>query len=213
MCVSGKSRRHLAALVVTAGACTLLSWTTVSAEPVRITVNFRVSGDHDPAGTTAGDPVHGWAEARGSFSIVTQVPAGGGQIEDFARGLGADAVSFSWAGTRWTTRTADVSALVFDPRGTLVYWQLAGAPAGLGEISPATAPDMYLDPFAFFYVSRRALYQGRVMSTTEVRGGGTGSQTTPGSPHDPDPVPEPMPFALVASGIVALFGSHRVTRL
>ncbi|MEN3339914.1 MAG: hypothetical protein V7647_3590 [Acidobacteriota bacterium] len=212
MCVSGKARRRISAVVVTACAWTLLAWTTASAEPVRITVSFRVAGDHDPKGTTPADPVHGWAEARGSFSIVTQVPAGGGQIEDFARGLGADAVSFSWAGTRWTTRTADVSALVFDPHGTLVYWQLAGVPAGLGEISRATAPDIYLDPFAFLYVTPRSMYQGRVMSTTELRSGDTGGQTTPGSPHDPDPVPEPIPFALVASGLVALAGRQHVTR-
>ena len=210
MCVSGKSRGWIGPVAFTSAALMLLASTSATAEPVRITVDFRVSGDHDAGGTSPADPVHGRASAKGYFSIVTHVPAGGGKITDFERGLGADVISFSWAGSSWTSRTADVSALVFDPRGALVYWQIAGVTAGLGEISSGTAPDIYIDPFAFLYVTGRTMFQGSVTSTGMRGGAGVG--TMPGSSHDPNPVPEPLPFALVASGLVALFSTPRLSR-
>ena len=107
------------------------------ADPIRVTVDFTVADG---------------ASAHGSFSIVTETPAGGGQLEDYARGLGADAVSFTWAGRSWTGTSADVPQLVFDGRGGLVYWQLAGMPAGLSDIATRTA-DFYVDPFSFLYTS------------------------------------------------------------
>ena len=156
MCICGKSRGRIAAFAFTAAALTLLFGSPASAEPVRFTVDFRVMGDHNPRGTSPADPLYGGEDGHGSFSIVAYVPAGGGEIEDFERGLGADAISFSWAGTSWTTGMADVSALVFDPHGTLVYWQLAGVTGGLGDISADHGPDIYVDPFAFLLRRRAA---------------------------------------------------------
>ncbi len=203
MGVCGKSRGRIASLAFTATALGLLASSPVAAEPFRITVDFQVMGDHNRGGTSPSDAAFGKADARGSFSIVTYVPAGGGEIEDFDRGLGADAISFSWAGTAWTTGMADVSALVFDPHGTLVYWQLAGLTAGLDDISPGHGPDIYVDPFAFLYVAGRNIFEGSVVATsvTGVPLGGV----SPG----PDPVPEPASIALVGTGLLAVAGARR----
>ena len=208
MGVCGKSRGRIASLAFTASALGLLASSPVAAEPFRITVDFRVTGDHNPAGMSPSDAAFGKADARGSFSIVTYVPAGGGEISDFDRGLGADAISFSWAGTAWTTGMADVSALVFDPHGTLVYWQLAGLTAGLDDISPGHGPDIYVDPFAFLYVAGRKIFKGSVMSSS-VTGVPLGGSPGPSGGPSPDPVPEPASIALVATGLLALAGARR----
>jgi hypothetical protein len=193
MCLSVKSAGWIAALTFTVAA-----WSSAArADPVRITVNFHVAGDDTASATSPTDPTYGYVTAPGSFSILTEIPAGGGQIEDFQRGLGADLVSFDWAGTSWTRHTADVGRLIFDPHGSLVYWELAGLRAGLMDIRAGSAPDIYIDPFAFQYSAGSNLFEGRVMSSNVW--GGPGDQTP-----DPDPVPEPMPFALVASGLAAL---------
>jgi hypothetical protein len=205
MCVCWKSRARIAAVAFTAAALAVVFWSPASAEPVRITVDFRVMGDLNPGGASPADSVYGMEKARGSFSILAYVPAGGGQIEDFERGLGADAISFSWAGTEWTTGMADVSALVFDPHGTLVYWQLAGLTGGLGDISPHRGPDIYVDPFAFLYVAGRHLFEGSVISTAVAGTQSPGPAPSPG----PEPVPEPASVALVASGLLALLGTRR----
>src|SRR3954452_18872253 len=99
---------------------------------------------------------------------------------------------------------ADVSALVFDPHGTLVYWQLAGHTAGLGDISARRGPDVYVDPFAFLYVAGRSLFEGRVIATA-VAGVPLGPAPAPG----PDPVPEPASVALVGSGLLAVAAATR----
>jgi hypothetical protein len=208
MCVCKQSRGWIAPLVFTTAALMLTAWTSAWADPVRITVNFQVSGDRSSDGMSPADPVYGRARGGGSFSILTQVPGGGGEISDFERGLGADEVSFSWAGTSWTHGQADVSALVFDPRGTLVYWQLVGMPSGLGNISAHTAPDIYVDPFAFLYVTGRRVFEGHVMSTAVA---GEPPPPRPGPVESPDPVPEPMSIALVGTGL-ALFGMTRQPR-
>ena len=63
---------------------------------------------------------------------------------------------------------ADVSALVFDPHGTLVYWQLAGLTAGLDDISPGHGPGghTYVKSVAFLYVAGRKIFKGSVVSTS-----------------------------------------------
>ncbi len=164
------------------------------ADPVRITVHFTLRGDHE-TGTSPADPDNGNRTASGSFSIVAAPPAGGGRLEDFTRGLHPEAVSLTWAGTSWTNTTADVGRLVFDPHGILVYWQLSGVAAGLANIGAGTAPDIYIDPFAFLYTSDPVnLYEGTVLSSS-VR-------VTPAvAPPDPGQVPEPATIALVAFGI------------
>ena len=49
MCNCGKSRGRIAAFAFTTAALTLMVWSPVAAEPVRITVGFRVMGDHNRA--------------------------------------------------------------------------------------------------------------------------------------------------------------------
>jgi PEP-CTERM motif len=196
MSVCKKAMARIAPIAFTLAACTpAVAW----ADPVRITVHFTLMGDNKAGGTSPADPENGSRTASGWFSIVATPPAGGGQLEDFTRGLHPDAVSLTWAGTSWTHTTADVGRLIFDPHGVLVYWQLSGVPAGLANIIVGTSPDIYIDPFAFLYTSGPLnLYEGAVLSTA-VR-------VTPAfaPPPDPGQVPEPATLALVAFGVGAL---------
>lgn len=200
MYVSGKSLAWIAPVVFT-----LAGWISppASADPVRITVDFTVTGIHAFGNPGSSDSENGKAVASGSFSIVAEAPAGGGQLEDFQQGLGATSVSFKWAGTSWTRATADVPRLIFDSRGDLIYWQLAGIPSGLHDISAGTAPDIYLDPFAFLYTraGRPVLFEGGLLSASlRVVPSGSPGPLDP----DPSPVPEPASLALAASGLAAL---------
>jgi hypothetical protein len=201
MSVSKQAIARIVPIAFTLAACTPdAGW----ADPVRITVHFSLMGDHEAGGTSPSDPDNGSRTASGSFSIVATPPAGGGQLEDFTRGLGADSVSLAWAGTTWTRATADVGRLIFDPHGALVYWQLAGDPAGLTNILVGIAPDIYVDPFAFLYTSGPSnLYEGSILSTTVT--------VTPAiaPPPDPGQVPEPATVALVASGVGILAVGRR----
>jgi hypothetical protein len=204
MSVCKKAMARIVPIAFTLSACVPgIAW----ADPVRITVHFTLTGDHEPGATSPADPDNGRSTASGWFSIVTTPPAGGGLIEDFGRGLHPDAVSLTWAGTSWTRTTADVGRLVFDPHGALVYWQLSGVPAGLANITPGIAPDIYIDPFAFLYTSGPSnLYEGAVLSTA-VR-------VTPAGAPPPGPgqVPEPATVALVAFGVGALAAGRGRTR-
>jgi PEP-CTERM motif-containing protein len=204
MSVCKKAMARIAPIAFTLAACTPdAAW----ADPVHITVHFTLKGDHEAGGTSPADPDNGRSIASGSFSIVATPPAGGGQLEDFTRGLHTDSVSLTWAGTSWTPTTADVGRLIFDPRGVLVYWQLSGVPAGLANIIAGTAPDIYIDPFAFLYTSDPSnLYEGAVLSAAVT--------VTPAGAPPPDPgqVPEPATVALVAFGVGALAARRGRTR-
>jgi hypothetical protein len=194
MSVSRKAMARIAPILFTLAAfAQQAAW----ADPVRITVQFTLMGDHEAGATSASDPDNGNSTASGSFSIVATPPLGGGQLGDVTRGLDADFVSLKWAGTTWTSATADVGRLIFDRHGALVYWQLAGDPAGLMNILEGIAPDIYIDPFAFLYTSGPSnLYEGSLLSTKVT--------VTPAvaPPPDPGEVPEPATVALVASGVV-----------
>jgi hypothetical protein len=204
MSLCKKAMARIAPIAFTLAACTPgAAW----ADPVRITVHFTLMGDHEAGGTSPADPDNGTRIASGWFSIVATPPAGGGQLEDFARGLHTDSVSLIWAGTSWTPTTADVGRLIFDPHGVLVYWQLSGVPAGLANIIVGTSPDIYIDPFAFLYTSGPLnLYEGTVLSTAVT--------VTPAvaPPPGPGQVPEPAPIALVAFGLGVLAACRGRTR-
>jgi hypothetical protein len=190
MYVCGKSLARIAVVPFLLAGCFTPAW----ADPVRITVDFKVIGEGTPPGGSS---------ASGSFSILTEIPAGGGQLENFERGLNADAVTFTWAGTSWTPATADVPRLIFDTRGVLIYWELAGFPGGLLDISGKTAPDLYVDPFAFLYTTPdhgSRLFQGGLLSATVKM---TPAHCLVDCPP-PSPVPEPVSIVLVASGLLAL---------
>jgi hypothetical protein len=205
MSVCKKAMARIAPIAFTLAACTPgVAW----ADPVRITVHFTLMGDHQAGGTSPADPDNGTKIESGSFSIVTTPPAGGGQLEDFARGLHTDSVSLRWAGTSWTRTTADVGRLIFDPHGVLVYWQLSGVPAGLANITAGIAPDIYIDPFAFLYTSGPSkLYEGTVLSTAVT----VGPASAP--PPGPGQVPEPATVVLVAFGVGLLAACRGWTRL
>jgi hypothetical protein len=206
MYVCGKSLASIAVFAF------VLGWGAPAwADPVRITVAFNVIGAGTPSASSSSGPRSSRATASGSFSIVAEAPAGGGKLENFKRGLSADTIAFTWAGTSWTRATADVPRLVFDARGSLVYWQLAGFPNGLIDISAKSTPDLYVDPFAFLYTAPGGgsrLLEGGVLSTTVRITAGPRVVQNPGP--DPGPVPEPMSLALVASGLLGLSMMRRL---
>src|SRR3982751_2880193 len=122
-----KSARCFAPIIFSVA---LFTAAAAAAEPVRITVNFSVSGDNIASDAhPAVDPLFGTATASGFFSLVSNIPAGGGIVENFTSGLKADALSLNFGETSWTTSNADVGRLIFDSQGVLTLWQLAGFPA------------------------------------------------------------------------------------
>ena len=75
MSVSKKAIARIAPILFTLAACTpAIAW----ADPVRITVQFSLMGDHEAGGTSPSDPDNGNRTASGSFSIVATPPAGEG---------------------------------------------------------------------------------------------------------------------------------------
>jgi hypothetical protein len=88
-----------------------------------------------------------------------------------------------------------------------VYWQLSGVPAGLANITHKTAPDIYIDPFAFLYTTGPShLYEGAVVSSAVT--------VTPAvvPPPDPGQVPEPATVTLVTFGVGVLAARRGRTR-
>src|SRR3954451_4355371 len=127
---------------------------TAVAEPIRLTVNFSVTGDNNASvGHPAVDPLFGTATGIGFFSLTTIVPTGGGVVQNPGGGLKADALALDFGGTAWTTANADVTRLDFNSQGALAFWQLSGVPDGLFRVSFQTFPDILVEPFDFSYTN------------------------------------------------------------
>lgn len=174
----------------------------VSADPVRITVNFSVTGDNDnnPPNIHV-DPVFGTAVGTGSFSIVASPPIGGGIVENWDTGLGAEFIAFTFGGTSWTTDNADIGRLIFNAAGAVTLWQLSGVPAGLDMMSFTVFPDILVSPFDFDYTTadspQLGIFEGTTVSST--------ISVTPAAA-----TPEPASLVLIATGFFAIV--HREIR-
>jgi hypothetical protein len=188
--------------------CSLLTLVAVPAKadpiPIRFSVRFAVAGD------AASDPDFGSETAAGRFSIATLVPVGGGII-DFDTGLGADLVSFGFAGTSWSTTNADVISLGFNAQGVLTSWALSGF------IGPDDDPWSIVSTFSpdilmavslevpnlnfFDYTTPRSselgIFSGRVLSWEATA----------------TPVPEPTSLLLLGTGLIGFAVRVRTRRL
>jgi hypothetical protein len=162
-----------------------LSSGSASADPVRVTVQFEASGD-------VLDPDFGGDVAAGLFSVVVNRPKGGGFVGNGEARLGADRLRFDFANTSWTPANADVIRLLFDRTGTLLSWQFAGDPSGLGSLAADVYPDILAEAFNFSYSTFRSPQLG-VFANGRMLGWAT--TTTP--------VPEPGTLLLFASGVAA----------
>ena len=170
-----------------------LSAAPVSADAIRITVTFNVAGD------SRIDPDYAAATSSGSFSVVTTL--GPGDIETRHAGFGADQVSFTWAGTTWTSEDADVVQLGFDDAGRVNLWTLDGQSVVPGGTSFNASPDFSVSfcgfcsggPRRFIYTTPRSLELG-------IFSGSLTSFTLTTEPA-PAPTPEPATLVLLGTGL------------
>jgi hypothetical protein len=173
-----------------------------SADPIRVTVQFSVAGDPR-------DADFGRDTSSGSFSIPTTLGPGQSRL-DF-NGLGADEVSFTWAGTTWTATNADLVALGFDAAGNVKSWSLNGiVPGDSGGTSFNIWPDFSVGcgfcgsgVAGFIYTTPRSLQLG--IFTGRVTSFSTALSSTP------SPTPEPASLLLVGTGLAGLV-THRHRR-
>jgi hypothetical protein len=172
-----------------------------SADPIRLTVQFSVAGDPR-------DADFGRDTSSGSFSILTTLAAGQEGF-DLVNGLGADAVSFTWAGTTWSAANADVLVLGFDPAGNVTRWSLNGVvPGDSGGTSFLVWPDFSVacgvcgtGRAGFNYTTPRSAQLG--IFTGSVTSFSMQLSATP------TPTPEPMSLLLVATGVAGLAAQRR----
>jgi PEP-CTERM motif len=158
---------------------------SAAAEPVRVTVHFKASGD-------ILDPDFGSDVAAGLFSVVVNRPKGFGIVDNPEFRLGADRLQFDFAGASWTPVNADVGRLYFNDAGDVFFWQFSGEPNGYGGFSPTVYPDILGETVGILYNTSRSFelgaFRGPILSWE-------GSAT---------PVPEPSTLLLFASGVAAL---------
>ena len=176
-----------------------LAVAAVPAHAVLITVNFTVQAD-------AGDPVDPNATANGNFTFDSSlIPVSGngsvgGVVDTSER---ASSISFTWAGTTWTTANATVNELSFT-NGQLMGWGFHGDldPSGIFGISALDGvPDIDLGPFSFNAYDHSLsaqVYHFRNLSWTVDYG-------TSGAP-------EPASWLLLCGALVGLVGVRQRAR-
>ena len=205
----GRACSLVPAALLILGAGVLLP-AAASADPIRITVNFTATGD-------AADPEFAGISAVGSFSLVTDQPPG----TEVRRpeGFGLETISFTWAGTTWDTAGADAYLVGREPSGRVHALLVGGRTSGLEVLSPFAFPDFRLDFCVADVMTPETDCSRIVLQYTTGRSPELGIFTAfvPNfsilrEPTDVAPVPEPLTFVLVGSGLCGIALRRRAAR-
>jgi hypothetical protein len=174
------------------------------ADPIRITVTFDVVG-------AAADPDFAGATASGSFSFVTTQPIGSVVLRP--AGFGADALSFTWAGTAWAPSNADVYLAGRGASGRITAFGVGGSLSGFSGISPLASPDFRFEFCNYDDVTcSRSTFEYTTARSAEL---GTFTAFVPffsieqQPAADAPPVPEPFTLLLVGSGLGMIAARRR----
>lgn len=177
-----------------------------AAHGVLITVDFSVLADPT-------DPSLAGQTSSGFFSFDSSlIPNGGGQIIDLS-GLGLTSFSFTWDGHTWSSADADAIMMHFRPDGTLLSWDIGGAPAGFGNMGMGVFPDFVLlgEPLATATYGGLYDFQYSTADSPQLGIFISGSVTSWSVTTAPS-VPEPGTLSLVGLGLLPLAMIHRRKR-
>jgi hypothetical protein len=195
--------KQLALVIV---AATALAPTSALAIPITVDFTLTATRAYDFAtGNEDAPSYNGYAVGSvggGSFTIDDEW----GNFGDPYTGVPPIDLSFDWIGIHFDETTALVSAQIFEPDGTLFYWDIASPISGVESIASPGPSDF----FAYGYLYDPSIGSNLVMAHAEgahgwMEGIVTWSVRTTA-------VPEPGTLGLLAAGLLGMALQHRRRR-